>query len=111
MIVFTNEDDWQVPEPSHIEGLKNLPLVGCTIPIPAYMGGHHCLLKEHSIHCSLGRHALPMTALLGTPLTLLCAHSLQRYGVHGHLSCSTGKAEQRGECRAHSVYATLPSFL
>ena len=36
VIVFTDEDHWQVPEPSHIEGLKNLALVGCTISIPGY---------------------------------------------------------------------------
>ena len=78
MIVFTDEDDWQVPEPGHIKGLKNLPLVGCTIPIPACKKRDHCLPKEHSIHCSLRSHALHMTALLRALLTLFCAQSPQQ---------------------------------
>ena len=34
MIVFTDEDHRQVPEPSHVEGFKDLSLIGCTISIP-----------------------------------------------------------------------------
>ena len=37
VIIFTDEDHWQVPKPSHVEGLKDLSLVGCTISVPAYV--------------------------------------------------------------------------
>ncbi len=36
MVVFTDKDDRQIPERSDVESLKNLPLIGCTIPIPAH---------------------------------------------------------------------------
>lgn len=37
VIIFTDEDHWQIPKPSHVEGLKDLSLVGCTISVPAYV--------------------------------------------------------------------------
>jgi len=38
MIVFTDEDHRQIPQSSHVECLKNLSLVCCTISIPATKG-------------------------------------------------------------------------
>ena len=45
MVVFTDEDHGQVPEPCHVEGLKNLALIGSTISIPAH--SQHALKLQH----------------------------------------------------------------
>ena len=37
VIIFADEDHWQVPQPSHVEGFKDLSLVGCAISVPAYV--------------------------------------------------------------------------
>lgn len=35
MVVFTDKDDGETPESSHVEGLKDLPLICCTVTIAA----------------------------------------------------------------------------